>query len=311
MTKIVTILFLLIFFCACNSSSSRVENKDNELAQHTIVLNTAEFIPDLSDKLHEISGLLIYDDLFWGFNDSGGEACVYGFSKTGNIKKEVKLKGVENEDWESITQDDKYIYIGDFGNNSGTRKNLKILKIKKHDILNEYEQQLEAETIEFNYAKQQDFNYAALQTPFDCEAMVSFSDELYLFSKDWVTRTSTLYKISKKLGDYELTAVDSFNVQGLITGADLNPDKTTLALLGYENFQTFIWLFNNFKDDEFFGGENVRIQLPDLENAQSEGISFMGNDSLLISCENSRGIKQQVFVVDLTKLDDGTHKNKR
>ena len=65
-----------------------------------------------------------YDrDLFWGFNDSGGKNILYAFDRSGKIKMEIEIVNAGNDDWESITQDAKHIYIGDFGNNNGNRNN--------------------------------------------------------------------------------------------------------------------------------------------------------------------------------------------
>lgn len=307
MTKIVTILFLLMFLSWCSSSAKKAENKGHRQVQEAVSMDVKPFIPELSDKLYEISGLLVYDDLFWGFNDSGGDETLFGFDKTGGIKKEVKLKDAKNHDWESITQDKKHIYIGDFGNNTGNRKNLNILKIKKKDIDGDKKQKIKAKTIGFVYKEQKQFGYRHLSTPFDCEAMVAFGDSLYIFSKDWASGTTVVYQIPKKKGDYHLAPADTFDVKGLITGADINPSKNKLALVGYENYHSFIWLFTDFEGSDFFSGESLMIRLPNLDDAQTEGISFWGNDSLLVSCEHSRGIKQQVFVVDLKKLNSGTH----
>ena len=310
MTKIVPILFLLSLFYTCSSPSNKVENKTTKSAETIVEAYAEPFIPELPKQLHEISGLLIYDQLFWGFNDSGGEAKLCAFNKKGAIKRETEIDGVENIDWESITQDADNIYIGDFGNNNGYRKNLRILKLNKANFSKGAEHTIEAEKIGFEYDKQDTFGYAPISTPFDCEAMISFSNALYIFSKDWQRGTTVSYKIPKEAGKYRLTALDTFNVRGFITGADVSPDKKRLALLGYADYHTFIWLFTDFVNDDFFGGESLRIEIPNLDDAQSEGISFWGNDSLLVSCENSRGIKQQVFVVDLLKLNHGTYQDK-
>lgn len=299
--NILSYFVILLLFFSCSFQDKPADTTEI----HT--LNYEVFIPELSDKLKEISGLMIYDDSFWGFNDSGGKDEIYGFNKSGKIQKEIEIGEAKNRDWESITQDNEYIYIGDFGNNLGGRENLRIYKIKKKDINKEKEQKVEAQKISFKYANQDKFAYFNNTTPFDCEAMIEFKGNLYIFSKNWSERTTTIYRIPTKKGDYEIHPIETFDVQGLITGADINPDKTKLALVGYENFQSFMWVFSNFPDDNFLKGKSQHFNLNKLVNAQTEGICFLGNDSVLVSCEKTSAFKQQVFLFDLTENDNGTH----
>ena len=51
----------------------------------------------------------------------------------GNVSRTVTIQNAANVDWEDICTDDDYIYIGDFGNNSGNRTNLRIYKVLKSD----------------------------------------------------------------------------------------------------------------------------------------------------------------------------------
>jgi hypothetical protein len=299
MTKILFFFLILFLLFSCkNKKKNELKNSIPEKL-HYEVLSPAIFIPELSRKLIEISGIITYDDLFWGFNDSGGANRIYAFNKSGKIEKEIELKESKNRDWESITQDNKHIYIGDFGNNFGTRKNLCIYKIKKKDIGKKKEQKIESQKIDFTYLNQDKFLYLNNKTPFDCEAIVEFDGSLYIFSKNWKEFTTTVYKIPTKKGHYKLKPFDTFNVNGLVTGADVSPDKKQLALVGYRNYKSFIWVFSNFRNDKFFEGDHTFFEIPEINGAQTEGICFLGNDSLLVSCENSRGYKQQVYLFNL------------
>jgi hypothetical protein len=88
----------------------------------------------LPATLHETSGLVLNDNLFWTTNDDT-DTTIYGVDTTGVIQKKVALKKVVNKDWEEISQDNTYFYIGDFGNNvSGNRKDLHILRIEKNRL---------------------------------------------------------------------------------------------------------------------------------------------------------------------------------
>ncbi len=306
MTNKVTTLLLLILIYSCTPSNRKANDQELDPETQEPAVKVESFIPSLPDDLLEISGLLKYSNLFWGFNDSGGSPELYGFNTSGEIEKIVKVDNGINSDWESIAQDDQYIYIGDFGNNSGARQDLKILKISKEDVGDSEEGEVNAETIEFSYATQTQFGYPGKSTPYDCEAMIEFGGSLYIFSKNWAEGTTSTYKVPKESGKYVLNPLDTFNVKGLVTGADISADSTKLALLGYENYHAFIWLFSGFSDDNFLQGKAEFIPLPDLKDAQTEGICFSGNDTLLISCEETKAFKQQVFLVDFKNKGNGT-----
>lgn len=303
MTNILLYLVPLLLFFSCSNSKN---NADKPIEQQKS-LSPEKFIPKLDKKLVEISGLMIYDKLFWGFNDSGGKNEIYGFNKKGDIKREVELDNAKNHDWESMAQDNKHIYLGDFGNNRGARHNLCIYKIKKKGLKDKDEQKVEAKKIRFSYALQDDFMYFNNTTPFDCEALVEFNGSLYIFSKNWKDFTTTVYKIPTKTGDYVLYPMETFNVNGLVTGADISPDKTQLALVGYQRYRSFVWLFTNFTGDDFFRGSSRYFKLNEIDGAQTEGISYSGNDSLLVSCEGTKSHHQQIFSFNISAINNGTH----
>ncbi len=274
-------------------------------------LNPVQFIPSLPNELDENSGLIIWDGLLWTINDSGGENVIYGFDFSGKIQKEVEVEDAENDDWEDIAQDEKNIYIGDFGNNFGMRKNQKIYIVRKKDIGKKEKQKVHSKEIEFRYKEQKEFGFNHYKTPYDCESLTELDNSLYIFTKNRSTKTTSVYRIPEKKGTYKVSAVDSFKVQGLVTGADISPDKTKLALLGYEDFTPFLWIFTQIKADSLFGGEKIHIEMDSIYRAQTEGICFWGNDSLLISCEQTDSFNQQVFLFNLNSIGkNGTHSGK-
>ncbi|KAF5270275.1 hypothetical protein FQR65_LT17854 [Abscondita terminalis] len=76
----------------------------------------------LSDTLKESSGLTILKGKLLSFNDSGNPAEIYELNPDkGSIDRTYKTNAV-NTDWEAITNDGENLYIGDFGNNLGNRK---------------------------------------------------------------------------------------------------------------------------------------------------------------------------------------------
>ena len=124
-------------------------------------------IADLPKTLKEVSGIETIKDseLVWMLNDSGNKAHLYGLNLKGKIVKELKIDA-KNNDWEDISADNQgNIYIGDFGNNQNTRKNLAILKVKKSD-LNNTSEKIKEERIHFYYPEQAKFPPKKETAPF-------------------------------------------------------------------------------------------------------------------------------------------------
>ncbi len=299
MKKILFTLFILILFVFC-----RTEVKTNDsfnIPENTVQMNfkVQSFIPQLPNELKETSGLIFYDNLFWTFNDSGGKNKIFGINISGKIVKEITLKNAKNIDWEDIAQDKKYIYVGDFGNNRGIRNNQKIYRIKKSKIDKKYSQSVETGVTDFSFSNQSKFIFSIYKTQFDCEAMIVFHDNLFVFTKDWKTQNTTVYKIPQKTGKNEAKPMEYFNVNGLVTAADINPAGDKLALIGYKNFKPFLWIFSGISENGFFKGIKIYSTLDDINYSQTEGVCFAGNDSLFISCERTKSFQQQIFLIDL------------
>lgn len=303
MKRITLFIAAISFLISCRHTTS---NKLHKPLADTLNVNVQYFIPELSGRLDEISGMIYFNELIWGINDSGGKNEIYGFNKKGKIVRTIEIEDAKNEDWESMDQDKRFIFVGDFGNNRGNREDLCIYRIDKKDLKNKKNQKVKSKNIKFRYGPQQSYSIFEHHTEYDCEALASFKDSLYLFSKDWKNLTTTVYGLPKADGEYVLQPIDTFNVNGLITGADFSPDRQKLALLGYTLDRAFVWLFTNFPGNRFFEGDRTLMELTNIGGAQTEGISFMNNNTLLISCEKNRPFAQQVFVLHLNPAQHET-----
>ncbi|MDZ7615227.1 MAG: hypothetical protein U5K51_17140 [Flavobacteriaceae bacterium] len=76
--------------------------------------------------------MILWNDRLWTHNDNT-DTHLYALNTNNPDSNEaVALDGTRNVDWEEISQDEDYIYIGDFGNNAnGNRRDLQIFKDKK------------------------------------------------------------------------------------------------------------------------------------------------------------------------------------
>lgn len=251
---------------------------------------------DLSKKINETSGLIFWDNNIWTFNDSGGEAEIYKIdSATGEILQTVRLNNAKNTDWEDITHDENYIYIGDFGNNMGNRKDLRIYKINKSMITENKLVKVPSEIIAFSYNDQSSFTINNRSNNYDCESVVSFGDSLILFSKNWVDGKTRMYKMPKVPGKYQLDPINSFDINGLVTGADYNSDKNALILIGYKDYIPFLFYFTDFDGQQLGNHQVYKVKLNKMKNAQTEGVCWYNNDVILFSTEQTGVFTQGVF----------------
>lgn len=233
--------------------------------------------------------------MIWSFNDSGGKNQIYGCDTlTGKIVVTIQLLNVWNKDWEDIAQDENYIYIAETGNNFGSRKDLQIFLLKKNEITEATFQEVTVDRISFRYADQIILGKGLKKHNFDCEALFAFNDSLYLFTKNWGDYKTKAYVMPAIPGDYILSPIDSFDVKGLITGADIN-DSGKFVLIGYHDYKSFAWTFQ--KTGRHLFNQPTYIDLSMLVNAQTEGICFEPNNDLLFSCEKTDSFPQMVWKI--------------
>ena len=231
---------------------------------------------NLSDSLNETSGLIQWNDQIWSQNDNDDNLFYAINTTTGTIESTISISGVLNNDWEEISQDENYIYIGDFGNNNqGNRIDLHVLRILKSS----FPANLQIDTINFNYPQQIDFLAQTNNTSnFDCEAFVVSSDSIFLFTKRWGDKRTMLYGFPKIPGNYGAALKDSFDIQGLITGATFLETDKLISICGYSStLQPFIWLLYDYSGNNFFKGNKRKLNLP-LPYTQIEAITT--NDGL-------------------------------
>lgn len=281
--KVIKPYFMPLALLLCNTSALISQGQITR-----IPLDKIEALSELPDELTENSGILMWGDgSLIGHNDSGARPELYQFTLDGTLFRTIRVAGAKHRDWEDITADDNYLYIGDFGNNYGNRKNLRIYRIP-HPNGGANSIELEAESTSFRYADQTKFNISSKHN-FDCEAMINIDEYLYLFTKNRGDQQTNCYAIPKEPGDYTLERLGSFDAGGLITGADYR--NGMLVLVGYNHidgmFRPFIWLFWEFDDDAFFSGRSARTDLPLI--VQAEAIMFDSDDSVIFTNEEEEG----------------------
>jgi hypothetical protein len=268
------------------------------------VNSSSKLVPvnPLPKELTENSGLLEMDeDLYVGLNDGGDHPNLYLFSlKRRSATRIIKIKNAQNVDWEDLTMDDVYVYIGDTGNNDGTRTDLTIYRVSKDDLRKKDE--AEAEKITYSYNTQTKFSSSS-KNNFDCEAMICNGDSLYLFSKNRGNKKTDLYSLPKAPGNYKAMHTGQFEAMGLITSAAYRKtaDKSELVLLGYDNkgksYNGFMIYFPAVNGNHFLSGVSKRVDFN--TSLQIESVIFHDEKQVYISNEESGGNAGLIYKADL------------
>jgi hypothetical protein len=225
----------------------------------------------LNDSIQETSGLNFFAGKLYTFNDSGNPAELYEIDKnSGKILKVLKTNA-ENKDWEALTNNGQSFYIGDFGNNAGTRKDLKIYKIPFQN--NELQNDL-MKTISFYYPEQNDFTSKNISTDYDLESMIYLNGKIHIFTKEWASRATTHYTIDpENFENQAAQKVESYKTGFVVTDTYYYEKK--LYVVGYtKKTEVFLDVFNESEPGIFFKENPRHYYLGSALNiGQIEGIA--------------------------------------
>lgn len=252
--------------------------------------------------LNEISGMVLLGDKIIAMPDGGNFPYLYVTDTGGTILHQIFIEG-GNEDWEELTlSGDSILFIGDIGNNTNSRKNLSILKIRfdKSKLLQNLYDTLYAERIEFSYANQTAFPPTDSELNFDAEAMICYRDSLWTFTKNRTapyTGWTYVYRMPASPGKYSVHPIDSFqNVTTLkelswITGACLT-QSGDLVLLSSDHALRFNQLHIR-EQPQRFSFSHI---------SQKESVFYGFGDQLWISDEKSPFQAAGLYAFNLSVL---------
>ncbi len=248
-------------------------------------------ITSLKNPLSKSSGLIYLNGSFITHSDDGNAAALYEIDTvTGLPNRTVYISNATNVDWEDIAADFNHIYIGDFGNNQGTRQDLKIYKIAQSDYF--AGDTVQAEIINFSYANQATFTPMPFATNFDAEALTTFNDSLYIFTKQWgAPGGCRIYGLPKTPGTYSLPVHDSLAFPGgIVTAADMIHDALVDALvLMINDTQPRMHARYNIVNSKFSTGTNAEISLIFQGSLQVGGLATLGRNLYYFTSETLQG----------------------
>lgn len=241
------------------------------------------WVGTLPESIGESSGLLLIGNRFVTHNDSGNTPELFVLDTTSlEVVRRVRIANADNTDWEDLAQDASYIYIGDIGNNLGTRRDLKVLRISREDFSGS--DIVEAEVISYAYEDQTSFD-AAQYSDWDAEALLAGPDSLYVFTKQWQGGETVAYRIPKQPGNYQALRTAVYPADGLITGASQIPGQQAFMLLGYSGqLQPFLLSVSGDYPMSGNSSQIEKIQL-DIPFGQAEGITVLPSGVAYLSTE--------------------------
>ena len=222
--------------------------------------------------------------LLWVIEDAGNKAEVFGLNINGGIEKTIKIKNVQNKDWEDLTSDfHGNLYIGDFGNNNGKRRAFSILKVSD---INTIKSVTEASIIDFRLPK-------GMKSK-DFEAFFLWNGNFYIFSKE--RKKAVVVKVPNIIGTHRATVVAHYYLKGKetrVTSADISEDGKTIVLLNHGR----VWKLTDFKDKKFFKGTIEELILED--KTQKEGVCFKTDSIVYITDERNKSEGGNIYTFRL------------
>lgn len=254
------------------------DRKNNDFQRGKYKLSREAKLPEVLD---ESSGIASLDSGYISHNDSGDEPVLYELGADFKLIQQVEIEEAEATDWEEVTRDDEgNLYIGDFGNNGNSRRNLSIYKYDPS--------QKQVHKMRFQYPDQQEFPPEPHKMNFDCEAMFWNADSLYLISKHRGEKWVKMYVLPDSFGYATAQLIDSIYLKGPITAADISPNRQEFVLLSYGH----IYFFEvNVGKINFSRPKSVLYK---GRLGQSEAISYRTASELVITNEEYR----KVFLLD-------------
>lgn len=261
----------------------------------------------LPKKLKEVSGITYFaeSNLLYTLEDSGNANKIYALNPDGKLEKTITITNAENIDWEDITKDkDDNLYIGDFGNNDNTRRDLCIYKINKNELNND--NAVAEYKVSFSYPEQNEFPPRKKEMFYDVEGFFEHQNYFYLFTKNrskGFDGTAFIYKVLNASGTQKAVKIGEFKTcdnynHCVLTSASISPDSKKVAVLSHDK----IVLFANFQADLFHKGTQTEISLNHF--SQKESIVFKNNNTLLIADEKTSKLDGNVYEFNLKELRD-------
>ena len=256
-------VWTLLAVSACQGGSpakkAKAERNQTNPPSYGVYLPPTK-LAELEDQaINESSGLIASrtsPGSYWTHNDAGNEPLIlpliYAFDSKGRSRGVWRVSGATSYDWEDLAAgpgpkpDLNYLYIGDIGDNDGTRSEIVIYRIPEPQIPN-------GDTISTaaHPAATETAEAIRLRYPdgrHDCEALLVHpkTGRIYLVVKEKSARPG-IYAADAPTVSGEavrLARIGEVDMSGqsgvLINGGDISPDGQRAALSDYTQGYEFV-----------------------------------------------------------------------
>ena len=218
--------------------------------------------------IRESSGIVAsrqFEGVYWTLNDSGNPAALYATKRNGELIQKIEVQGSRNFDWEALGIDDKnQLWIGEIGNNSRLRFDLKVVVVAEPDPSTDTEAKVIAS-----------YPYRYPNENVDAEGLFIVDGIPYIVSKE--RERAVLYRFPALQPDKKqvLVRVGEFADAKFVTGAGISEDGTRLAVCTYDA----LWVYHSTANDLAEMIQDTPWYLP--HNFFGEAVCFDGYDLVL------------------------------
>ena len=218
--------------------------------------------------IKESSGIVAsrqFEGVYWTLNDSGNPATLYATKRNGERIQEIAVKGSANFDWEGLGIDDKnQLWIGEIGNNSRLRFDLKVVVVAEPNPFSETAAEVIAS-----------YPYRYPNENVDAEGLFIVQGIPYIVSKE--RDRAVLYRFPTLQTDTKqvLDRVGEFAGAKLVTGAGVSEDGTRLAVCTYDA----LWVYQGIAGNLAKMIQSTPWHLP--HNFYGEAVCFDGYNLVL------------------------------
>ncbi len=277
---VTTFCAISVIFSNCGLVSSNNSNSTGESEEKlTTDYSQPKVIGTIkSDEITESSGLVnsrCNANIFWTHNDSGGSEFIYAINEKGEKLGTWKVTGAKNNDWEDMaTIKDKsgkcFLYIGDIGNNSGSKSQFTVYKVAEPKVTEADKKSSKKKPSKTEKAEAINFKYP--ETAPDAETLLVHptTGEIYVLTKKMLG-ASQVFKVGAKVENVGSVSVPAIP-NGFLTGGEISPDGKRIIICDYFAAYEILLPKNSKKFDDIWEQSVTKINIGERE--QGEAICY-------------------------------------
>jgi len=243
--------------------------------------------------------------LYWTHNDSGDGPFLYAFDSQGAHKGVWRVIGATARDWEGVAvgpgpeRSTNYLYIGDIGDNRVARSEVRVYRVPEPVIT-----PVDASSTKANPISTKEVEIIRLRYPdgsHDAEALLvhPINGNIYIVTKI-PFGNPIIYQAQAPLNTAEATTmvrVGDISLSGffggLITGGDISPDGSRVALCDYGQAYELVLPHAGSSFNDIWKQPLTTIDLGERKQGEAIGYRLDGR-ALLATSEGKRSPLIQV-----------------